>query len=560
MTNFKTLAQNQAKLDSFAAGEALRYRPPVRALPMDDNLPLHAHSPEARPEQQGFGQTPTPPPPSIEWKDPTPLPNALPPVAKFDAQLLPEAFRDWIQDISHRMQCPPDFAAVGALVTASSLIGARAVVKPKARDDWSVTPNLWGMIVGRPGVMKSPALSQTMAPLTALEAAQRECWRAEHEAWEIDCQLMSMVADADRKAAQQLVKKDPTGARALLEQNTPPPEPKARRYIASDVTLGKLGDLLITNPWGMLVYRDELHGLLCSMDSKGEEGARGFYLTAYDGNQSCNVDRLGRGELFIPRVCLAMLGGIQPGKLQSYVRDAVSGGSGDDGLLQRFGLAVWPDVDKDFVHVDQWPDNRAKQQAVAVFDRLNQLQATSDTAEEWHFSPEAQTLFAEWVVPFETEIRGDDLHPALAAHLAKYRKLIPALALVFALIDTPDSGRVIHENELVRALAWGDYLRTHAERIYAGAVVPETGAAQTLLNKIKTGKMIDSDGPWLAFTPRMVAVKHWAGLGTPDAVRKAADVLVAFDYLKVETTTAGSAGGRSSDRYMINPALPRGHS
>jgi len=31
---------------------------------------------------------------------------------------------------------------------------------------------------------------------------------------------------------------------------------------------------------------------------------------------------------------------------------------------------------------------------------------------------------------------------------------------VFALIDTPDSGNLIGEGELHRALAWGDYLRT----------------------------------------------------------------------------------------------------
>jgi putative DNA primase/helicase len=73
----------------------------------------------------------------------------------------------------------------------------------------------------------------------------------------------------------------------------------------------------------------------------------------------------------------------------------------------------------------------------------------------------------------------------MVSHLAKYRKLIPALALVFALIDTPDSGGVIHERELIRALAWGDYLRTHAKRLYAAAVIPETTGAATLLSKIK---------------------------------------------------------------------------
>ena len=158
----------------------------------------------------------------------------------------------------------------------------------------------------------------------------------------------------------------------------------------------------------------------------------------------------------MPRVCMAMLGGIQPGKVQAYVREAVNGGAGDDGLLQRFGLAVWPDVAQEFRIVDRWPDTPAKQAAWAVFERLNQLlPATDDDPVEWRFSPEAQALFYEWWQPFETGIRGDELHPALVSHLAKWRKLIPALALIFALVDTPDTGGVIHERELLRALAWG---------------------------------------------------------------------------------------------------------
>lgn len=154
----------------------------------------------------------------------------------------------------------------------------------------------------------------------------------------------------------------------------------------------------------------------------------------------------------------------------------------------RAWVTVWPDVTGDFVHVDQWPDTPAKQTAWAVFERLAQLQPASDTDPViWRFSPEAQDLFVEWLVPFEKEIRGDDLHPAMVSHLSKYRKLIPALALVFALIDTPDSGGVIHEAELIRALAMGEYLRPHANRLYAAAVIPETTDAVTLLVKIKGG-------------------------------------------------------------------------
>ena len=496
------------------------------------------------------------------WSAPSPLPDALPPVQAFDLELLPVALRCWVADIAHRMQCPPDFTAVGAVAALSSMIGARAVVAPKARDDWRVVPNLWGAIVGRPGVMKSPALSEVLKPLHRLEANEREQWQAAHEAWAMDCKVADMAAEANEKQARGLAIKDPAKARALLQPVEAPDEPMARRYVVNDATVEKLGELLTANQWGVLVYRDEIHGLLCSMDRQGQEGARGFYLTGYDGNQGHAVDRIGRGESYIPRVCLAMLGGIQPGKLQSYVREAVAGGAGDDGLLQRFGLAVWPDVNREFVYVDRWPDTPAKQAAWAVFERLNQLQPASDTEpQEWRFTPEAQALFEEWLIPFENEIRGDELHPALVSHLSKYRKLIPALALIFALVDTPDSGGVIQRRELMRAVAWGEYLRTHAERIYAAALIPETAAAKQMLDKIKAGKLCDGDGVILdAFTPRLVAVKHWAGLATTDAVRKAADLLADYGWLARETVPSGDAMGRGrpSDRYLIHPSLLKG--
>lgn len=241
------------------------------------------------------------------------------------------------------------------------------------------------------------------------------------------------------------------------------------------------------------------------------------------------------------------------------MREAVAGGAADDGLLQRFGLTVWPDVNRAFTYVDQWPDGQAKQMAWAVFERLNALQpATDEDAQQWRFTPEAQSIFEQWVIEFETEIRGDELHPALVSHLAKYRKLVPALALIFALVDTPDSGNLVDHRELVRALAMAEYLRTHAERLYAAATIPETSAAKALLTKIKGMKLCDADGvPLEAFTPRQVAVKHWAGLTTPAEVRTAAELLADYGWLARETVQSGDAMGRGrpSERYLVHPTL-----
>jgi putative DNA primase/helicase len=496
-----------------------------------------------------------------EWPEPIALPSALPPVAAFESDLLPEALRGWVMDIAHRMQCPADFPAVAALVGISSLIGARAVVQPKARDDWQVVPNLWGVVVGRPGVKKSPAISEALRPLNCFQANEIVRWQLEHDAWTLDCKVMAMQDYSNEKKAKGLAAKDPAAARALLEPLETPREPTARRFIVNDATVEKLGELMQQNEWGTLSYRDELYGLLTSLDKQGQEGSRSFMLQSYDGNQGYTFDRIGRGTVHIPRVCLAMIGGIQPGRIQEYVRGAVAGSGADDGLLQRFGLAVWPDVAGEFVHVDQWPDTPAKQIAWAVFERLAGLQPASDTEPVvWRFSEAAQALFVEWLVPFEIELRGDELHPAMVSHLAKYRKLVPALALVFAMIDTPDSGGLIHERELARALEWGEYLRTHADRLYSAAVRPDTHGAKQLLSKIRGGHLrVDmAISKW--FTPRDVANKGWAGLGSTDAVYKAADLLAEYGWLEKDVVTSKDAlgRGRPSVRYWIHPKLLKG--
>ncbi|WP_426177379.1 DUF3987 domain-containing protein [Massilia sp. TWR1-2-2] len=479
------------------------------------------------------------------WPEPTPLPNALPPVQPFDPDLMPLALRAWVMDIAHRMQCPPDFAAVGAVVGVSSLIGARAVIQPKEHDEWQVVSNLWGLLVGRPGVMKSPALGEVLKPISHLQRTEVEQWKTAHDAWFLDAKLAELQTADNEKKAKGLASKDPAAARALLEPLGTPSEPEARRYIVNDATVEKLGELLQVNPWGVLVYRDEIYGLLTSMDKQGQEGARSFYLQSYDGNQGYTFDRIGRGTVHIPRVCLAMIGGIQPGRLQEYVRGAVSGGAADDGLLQRFGLTIWPDTHGVFQHVDQHPDTNAKEAAYAVFERISAIQPASETEPNvWKFDAAAQALYVEWRKESEQELKSGNLHPALESHFSKFRKLIPALALIFAVVDTPDNGYVVGKAELMRAFAWGDYLRSHAVRVYSAATTPEVTGAASLLKKIMGGSL------GAEFTPRFVAQKGWAGLNTPDLVRKAADVLETFDWLRYEVQ---KTAGRPSERYVVNP-------
>lgn len=494
---------------------------------------------------------------SREWPEPMPIPDGLLPVDKFDAELLPAALRPWISDIAERMQCPIDFPAVGAMVALSSVIGRKACIYPKRHDDWHVIPNLWGAIVGRPGVMKSPALSEAIKPLDRLAAKANELHAEAMRDYKLKERINELAEKNDEKNALALVKK---GKHAEAEQllaasmdNDGDPAPALRRYKVTDASVEALGEVLIENPFGTLAYRDELNGLLRSLDREGQEGARAFYLQGYDGNQGYTFDRIMRGRnLHIPAVCISMLGGIQPGKLQAYIRDAVSGGAGDDGLLQRFGLLVWPDIGGEWRNVDRWPDTEAKRQAFAVFERLDAMQPGTDaeTGEPapviYRFTPEAQSIFDDWRHELETGLRSGEHHPAMESHLSKYRKLAPALALVCALADGENG---VGRDSLLRALAWIDYLRSHANRAYTAGTRPATDGAKALLAKIKSGAVPDG------FKPADVYLKGWAHLGNPEETHAAINMLCDLGHMRRIETLPGVRGGRPSITYQINPAI-----
>jgi len=359
-----------------------------------------------------------------EWEDPVPLPEGLLPVVPLDPAMIPEPLRGWIVDVSERMQIPPDFAGAGAVVVAGSLIGRKVGIHPKRRDDWLVIPNLWGAVVGRPSLLKSPALAEVMKPLGRLIAEAYEEYREARLAYETDVMVAeatkSALKDELKKAAREAAK---SGDRSKLDEIARrgqdadvPEEPVLRRYKTEDATVEKISEILLENPRGILVHRDELSGWLRNLDKQGREGDRSFYLEAWNGTGSFDVDRIGRGSLHVPALCVSVLGSIQPGPLSTYVHQATQGEKGDDGLLQRFQLLVWPDPPASWRNVDRWPDTDAKNRAYEVFKRLDALDpedyGASAEDEEGipavRFTEEAQEVFDGWRDELEVKLRTAD--------------------------------------------------------------------------------------------------------------------------------------------------------
>ncbi|WMT48361.1 MAG: DUF3987 domain-containing protein [Acidithiobacillus caldus] len=485
---------------------------------------------------------------SAPMPDPEPLPTGLPPVDSFDENLLPLGLRAYVTDIAERLQCPLDFPAVAFMVCLSSVVGGRVAIHPKRHDDWTVLPNLWGAIVGRPSLMKTPALGEATKMLYRMEALARSLHAEKMIAYEAEMEAIKVRAAANKKKAAKLLDKSDQDKSVLVEmlrKEQPPAPPTLRRYIANDATVEKLGELLQENPEGLLLFRDELVGWLRNMDRDGHEGDRAFYLEAWTGGKPFTYDRIARGSVFIDRVTLAVLGGIQPGPLRSYVSQATQGGAGDDGLLQRFQLLVWPDAIGEWRNVDRWPDTEAKQVVWGIFERLADLTAPTVDGEPpaLRFDEEGQEVFDGWRAELEARLRAEDLSAVLESHLAKYRSLVPSIALLSHLVEGGSViGRVKAEH-VRRAIGWARYLESHARRVYSVALDPDMAAAVALSERLK-----NLPDP---LTARDVYRRGWAGLD-----RKATDgalrVLVDFGHL---LPVEQDANGRPTTLYRINPKL-----
>jgi hypothetical protein len=189
----------------------------------------------------------------------------------------------------------------------------------------------------------------------------------------------------------------------------------------------------------------------------------------------------------------------------------------------------------------------AERRVAQVYERLADLSA--DNQAHFKFAEDAQELFNTWLGELERKIRSGDPHPALTAHLAKYRSLMPSLGLHFELADTNDlsTASTVSLPHAQQAAAWCDYLEAHARRIYGCLVSPELHAARELAGKITKGKLATE------FSTRDVYLKGWAGLSTPDEARAALRVLEDSGW--VRAIVGEKQEGRLSERWQTNPRV-----
>jgi hypothetical protein len=375
----------------------------------------------------------------------------------FPVQALPEPLRTFVSVGSQSIGCDPSYLALPLLSVISAAVGNTRRLSLK--DSWLVCPVIWASLVGESGAGKTPALQLVLRPVyerqrKALErhAAEEKRYRATLACWEKD------MAAWKRKGV-----------------GLPPVEPEApkvARLVVSDTTVEALAPILLDNPRGVLLARDELSAWISSFDRYANKGRAStdstFWLSAFSA-ASVVVDRKTGPQrtIYVPQAAAAITGGIQP----AILKRVLSPEHRESGLAARLLLAYPPRRAKQWTEAGV--DPAAEAEWARLLDRLYELQPAIGPSGEpqpavVRLGADAKRLWIDYYNKHNLE--QIDLVGDLSMAWSKFEEYVPRLAMVlhfarWASGDVTDELR-LDAASMSAAIELTQWFKSEAKRVY----------------------------------------------------------------------------------------------
>ncbi|NOD29568.1 DUF3987 domain-containing protein [Ruegeria atlantica] len=450
----------------------------------------------------------------------------------------------WISVAAEAKSSPPDYIVAALLAVAGSLIGNTRWVSPWA--GWSEPPILWTMAIGLPSSGKSPGLDAVLTPLRKAERELRKNAEGELAQWREAAEI-AKIAESTWKEATKAAIKDGSAPPERPDAANPGQEPFLPRLCVADGTVERLAVILEKQARGTLAARDELAGWLQGMTRYSGGGSdRPFWLEAY-GGRAYTVERMGRDPVYIDRLSIGVVGGIQPDKLNGLLIN-----SDDDGLLARF-TPIWPDP-APIQRPQSIPDDAFIDRAISRLLSLRMVTDEFDVTRPWliTFTEGARDrldTLRSYVRDLEAGADG-----LLLSYIGKLPGMTIRLALVLSYLDwatgVEDEAHQVSTEDFDRAALFvTSFALPMAQRAYASASLSKTErAARRLVAVIR-------EQGWERFTSREVLRLDRSGLATVSELNPVLKILEEGDILRLVEQPSGAAGVRRSRLYIVNPVI-----
>ena len=395
----------------------------------------------------------------------------------FPTDALPEPICGFVKGGAKAIGCDESYLALPLLTALAAAIGNTRRLQIKR--GWYAPAIVWTAIVGESGAAKSPAFRLVMAPLRERQGRALERYDEALAEYKNEEQRFKVKQEQWKAAQKKGGGDDPPEA---------PTPPEAERCIVSDTTVEALAPILLANPRGLMLTRDELAGWLGSFDryagGKGSADAA-HWLSMFNG-ESIIVDRktgIPR-TIFVPHASISITGGIQP----SILNRALGTEHRESGLAARFLLTCPPPIPKRWTEDDIDPD--AERELAELFDRLHELKAaTGDdekpTAALVRMNSEAKV---EWIAHYnahnleQSELTGD-----LAAAWSKLEEYPARLALLVHFVrwankdTTLASVASLDADSISAGIRLTEWFKYETRRVYAMLAEPDESREQRRL-------------------------------------------------------------------------------
>ena len=221
----------------------------------------------------------------------------------FPLDTFPQAVQSVILDMTKYENYMIEFIATSMLSAASTALGGTYRIRIKS--DWQSNGALYIILVGRPGLGKTPPLEAAYRPIRKHDYALFKAYEAEVEAW---------------KAAGENGKK-----------------PVLHRTIVSDFTPESLLQTHNNNPRSVAILVDEIMGMFNSANRYTNGQLIEQLLTAWSGG-ALDVIRVSNSTpVHIERPCINIIGTAQTKRMHELLKK----GFEENGLLDRI-LFVLP--------------------------------------------------------------------------------------------------------------------------------------------------------------------------------------------------------------------------
>lgn len=366
-----------------------------------------------------------------------------------------EAFPPEIQRLliesAHAFTVPQSVPAATLIALLSCMVGRTRALQVK--NSWREHGNMWVVIVAPSGLGKTPVAHAFFKPVERLESLYFQEWKKQLEAFRGDI------------VAYESAKKK--GLTPPLPQ-----KPNRTQFYLDDATLEGVADALAQNPAGIAWRADEISGLISSFDryNTGKSGGtRARLLSSYDCQAWKTSRRDSDKNLFIPKACVSIFGGIQPRMLRKTFDDS----DGDSGFLPRFAFVI-----ANRERVPLWSESSLSASSHELLEtivtNLSKFRHTNcppdaaviEFAEPTLLTPDAKALFVQWHDALAIEgwasSYGDDLAASIRQKLKAHAlRLCLLLHCLDAALTNGDALNPVPADTMRRALLLADWIKTN---------------------------------------------------------------------------------------------------